>query len=560
MKRGLGLVVALVLAVAAVPAGAEAAAPVTIGPGVEPAVTVDPASGTAYIAWIGNEPGTTTLHFCRLPRGAAACDVNAPVAVPGTSLTRPFVTVHGAQVRIFSYRYGLSGPRFDAVYMLTSQDGGVSFDAGVQVGVNAFYDAVEGPGNAVSLVANNSSLFQRAPTDGSGPALTQAHLADDHPYVPSLALTPSGVLAVFANGSGAAQFRQHLTAGDPNDITTWTPAQDFSTYAGYMRLATGPAGTFLLSNTSAGDLVVQHFNGAGFDAPVPLPGPTHPLTGGSDDVAQDPSGRLHVVWPYGDAVGSHVGYATSDDGAKWTATTLEAGPKPEDLAQAPGEMHLSVASDHLGVAVWQDSASAKQVHAMAIGPRALPLPAIGKTANASVVSGKVRVKLRGSSKFVTLSADRPVPLGSTLDTTKGTVALETSAGAGKPLQHGEFRGGQFTPSQTRKNPLTTLSLRGGGLSGCRTRVPSGGSAARTRRRSLVANVSSGRFRTRGRNAAASARRAKWTITDTCGGTLTTVHSGTVLVRDFTLRKNRKLHSGQRYLAHPPPRAFRRGNR
>src|SRR4051794_2303940 len=100
MKR---LVLPCMLALAAaVPCAAQAAAPVTIGPGVEPAVTVD-AAGTAYIAWIGNEPGTTTLHFCRLPRGAAACDLNAPVAVPGTSLTRPYVTVDGATVRIYTY-------------------------------------------------------------------------------------------------------------------------------------------------------------------------------------------------------------------------------------------------------------------------------------------------------------------------------------------------------------------------------------------------------------------------------------------------------------------------
>src|SRR4051794_29744282 len=99
MKLRQLLVVALVLA-AALPAAAHAAAPVTIGPGVEPAVTVDSASGTAYIAWIGDESGTTSLHFCRLPRGAKACDVNVPIAVPGTSLTRPFVTVHAAQVRV----------------------------------------------------------------------------------------------------------------------------------------------------------------------------------------------------------------------------------------------------------------------------------------------------------------------------------------------------------------------------------------------------------------------------------------------------------------------------
>src|SRR3954447_5332884 len=89
------------LLIAVLPTAAYAATPVTIGQGVEPAVTVDP-SGTAYIAWIGSEPSTTTLHFCRLPRGASACAVNAPITVPGTSLSRPFVTVNGAKVQVFS--------------------------------------------------------------------------------------------------------------------------------------------------------------------------------------------------------------------------------------------------------------------------------------------------------------------------------------------------------------------------------------------------------------------------------------------------------------------------
>src|SRR4051812_39638482 len=557
LRAALPLTLALLLALAAGPA--HAAAPVAVGPGVEPDVEVDP-GGTAYIAWIGAEPtGNTTLHFCRLPRGATTCAVNAPITTPGTSLTRPFVTVSGATVRVFSYRYGLTGPRFSAVYMFTSNDGGASFDAGIQVGTVAFYDAVVGPGNGVSLVANNSSIFQRVPSDGTGPATLEAHLADDHPYNPSLAITPGAILAVFADGAGAAQFRLQQSGGDPNEVATWTPAQNFSPYAAYLRLATGPTGTFLMSANTPGNKVVQRFNGAGFDPPVELPGPAHDLSGGSSDIVEDAAGRLHIVWPFGDANGTHLGYATSDDGSKWLTSTLEAGPKPADGAQAAGEMHAAVAPDHVGVTVWQDSASPKQVHAMAIGPVALSAPALGKTTNATVVKGKVRVKLKGSPKFVALDGGAQVPLGSAFDPPKGPLALDPSAGAGKPLQHGEFRGAMFTPRQTSKNPLTTLSLSGGGLAACGGRVPRGGSAAAARRRSLFSNVK-GHFRTRGRNSAATARGTKWTMTDTCGGTLTLVRSGTVVVRDFTLRKNKTLRAGQRYLAHARPIARRRGNR
>jgi hypothetical protein len=545
------LLLALLLLLAAAAGSAHAASPVPIGPGVEPDVEVDPA-GTAYIAWIGAEPtGNTTLHFCRLPRAATACNLNVPIAAPGTSLTRPFVTVNATTVRVFSYRYGLTGQRFDAVYMFTSHDGGASFDPGIQVGTVAFYDAVLGPGNGVSLVENNSAIFQRVPADGTGPATLEAHLSDDHPYNPSLAITPSAILAVFASGSGAAQFRLQQSGGDPNEIATWTPPQDFSPYAAYLRLATGPTGTFLMSANTPGNKVVQRFNGTGFDPPVELPGPAHDFSGGSSDIVEDSAGRLHIVWPFGDANGTHLGYATSDDGSKWSTTTFEASPNPADGSQTAGEMRAAVAPDHVGVTVWQDSASPKQIHAIAIGPDALPAPTLGKTTNAAVVKGKVRFKLKGSSKFRTLDSGAQVPLGSTFDTTRGTVALDTAAGAGKPLQHGEFNGGLFTPRQSTKNPLVTLSLTGGGLGKCGRRLPAGG-AAKKRGRRLFANVK-GRFRTRGRNSSASARGTKWSMADSCGGTLTIVRSGTVVVRDFTLRKSKTLRAGQRYLAHAPKR-------
>src|SRR3954465_9709239 len=275
MKLLAPLVLTLLLATAG---PAHAASPGPIGPGIEPDVEVD-AAGTAYIAWIGAEPtGNSSLHFCRLPRGATACAVNAPITTPGTSLTRPFVTVNGPIVRVFSYRYGLTGPRFDAVYMFTSNDGGAKFDAGIQVGTVAFYDAVVGPGNGVSLVENNSSIFQRVPSDGTGPATLEAPPADDHPYNPSLAITPGAILAVFADGTGAAQFRLQQSGGDPNEITTWTPPQDFSPYAAYPRPAPRPTGTFLMSANVPGNKVVQRFNGTGFDPPVELPGPAHDLS------------------------------------------------------------------------------------------------------------------------------------------------------------------------------------------------------------------------------------------------------------------------------------------
>jgi len=165
-----------------------------------------------------------------------------------------------------------------------------------------------------------------------------------------------------------------------------------------------------------------------------------------------------------------------------------------------------------------------------------------------------RLGLTGAaSGFVKLTEATQIPMGSTLDTSKGTVNLlsdaSKSASAGK-FQSGNFNGGQFKVTQSKKNPLTQLTMSGGGLKKCKARVPRGGSAARKRSRHLFSSVK-GRFRTRGRNSSATVRGTKWTMTDTCAGTMTAVKSGTVIVHDFTLRKNKKVKAGHRYFARAP---------
>jgi hypothetical protein len=202
----------------------------------------------------------------------------------------------------------------------------------------------------------------------------------------------------------------------------------------------------------------------------------------------------------------------------------------------------------------------------ASGTEDLPAPTQGE--NASVVPhGTVLVRLpEGTSpkraktlglqgaanRFVRLDEATQVPVGSTIDTAKGRLDLFTSRGLGKPLNEGTFSRGRFVFRQGRKNPLTTLSMTGGGLDKCGTRVPRGGAPKTTveaarRKRRLFSNVH-GRFRSRGRHSSATVRGTQWSMTDTCTGTLTSVKEGRVVVRDFTLRKRKVLRRGQRYLA------------
>jgi hypothetical protein len=183
-----------------------------------------------------------------------------------------------------------------------------------------------------------------------------------------------------------------------------------------------------------------------------------------------------------------------------------------------------------------------------------PPPTMGQTGNASPDRGNVRVRLPGSGRFVSLEDASQLPVGTVFDTTKGAVTLTTAApGPGGVPAKGTFSGGMFVFQQSRKNPLTTLSMTGGGLSACKTRVPRGGAskpgarAAAKRRRTLFSSVK-GPFRTRGPHSSATVRGTQWRMTDTCAGTLTAVKQGTVVVRDFRLKKNRVIRAGGTYLA------------
>ena len=230
------------------------------------------AAGTAYIAWYGPESNTTSLNFCRLPRGAGACDVSTTIAAPGTTLSRPFVTVDGSTVRVVSYRYGLTGARFDEIWEFTSADGGATFDAGHSVGIAPFDEAVRGPGDTLSVATNAESIglaVQNVPLDG-----TTAGDGAGHPV-----RRPSLQRHRRAGGRRHARSRSSPTARAtrrcaPRTAPSTTrrhgrPPVDLG-YADYPRLAGGPSGLFLLSGTQANALTVRKFDGTTFNAGVKI--------------------------------------------------------------------------------------------------------------------------------------------------------------------------------------------------------------------------------------------------------------------------------------------------
>jgi ferric-dicitrate binding protein FerR (iron transport regulator) len=58
----------------------------------------------------------------------------------------------------------------------------------------------------------------------------------------------------------------------------------------------------------------------------------------------------------------------------------------------------------------------------------------------------------------------------------------------------------------------------------------------------------GRFRTKGKNSAATVLGTKWLVEDRCSSTLTRVRRGKVRVRDFAKKKSVIVKRGKKYIA------------
>jgi len=533
----------------AAPAGA---APLTIGTGHKPGVAVD-AAGTAYVAWYGPESNVTSLNFCRLPRGAGACDVRTTIAAPGTTLSRPFVTVDGATVRVVTYRYGLTGARFDEIWQFTSGDGGATFDAGHPVGIAPFDEAVRGPGDTVSVATNAESTglaVQNVPLDGSTAGASEAILSADHPYNGTVALAGPGTLvAVFADASGNAQVR--TAAGAFNDAAAWTPPVDIG-YADYPRLAGGPSGLFLLSGTQDNALVVRKWNGTTFGTGVKI---ADVADDAQAHLTQDPAGRLHAVFSRATAAGLELDYATSDDGTRWQSGALVTGAN-----QGIGSLRAAVAPDHLGVAAWETpTGTSSEVRVVGIGPEGGQSPPVpGKSVAVGLESGKVFVT-SASGRRTRLTGGATIPVGSRIDTRQGRVALTSAAtGTGARTQSAQFYQGTFTVRQSRpasRGAALTTDIVLAAASRSQCAGARGASAAAVSKKkgphavlSKLWGNGKGRFRTKGKYSAATVRGTIWLTQERCDGTLTRVRRGTVRVRDLKRRRTVTVKAGGSYLA------------
>jgi hypothetical protein len=179
-----------------------------------------------------------------------------------------------------------------------------------------------------------------------------------------------------------------------------------------------------------------------------------------------------------------------------------------------------------------------------------PAPVLAKNVDAKPVSGKVFVLV--GKTLVPLTESDQLRTGAVIDTRLGSVQLTTASTQKHKQQTGTFGGAIFKVTQAHSG-LTTLALMENAFSGapsfasCKAK---GAHAAAVSKKvlQLLHSSAKGKFRTKGRYAAATVRGTKWTIADRCDGTLTHVITDSVVVNDFVRHKTIVLHHGQSYLA------------
>jgi hypothetical protein len=272
------------------------------------------------------------------------------------------------------------------------------------------------------------------------------------------------------------------------------------------------------------------------------------VTATLDDVDGNPVPNAEIVFAVAGANPGGAKRATDDNGqASFGYTGANAGNDTITAcldSNANGRCDAGEVADSVGRS-WSAPAPPPSNGGVQGQTTQSPEPVLGQSVVAGAVSGTVKVKGK-NGKFHTLGADEALPLGTTIDATKGRVKVTSASGPGGATQSADFYQGAFVITQTGgSKPITQLALVGA-LS-CSKKSKASAAAKKKKVRRLWGD-GHGSFRTKGKRAAATVRGTKWLTEDRCDSTKVTVKRGIVLVRDFVKRKNFLIRKGHSYVA------------
>jgi hypothetical protein len=430
------------------------------------------------------------------------------------------------------------------------------------------------PGNYQVTVATSSDTTPTASQNyavAAGNALTNvavtpASTAESATtkYVVGFTTSPTGGLS----STGTSTIDVTFPAG-----TTFANYNSGGVFAGSTRIGNCPTPNATTRRTTCG---IFGSVGASTNARLELNGVTNPTTPGnyqltaftSSDTSAVTSGQYGVavdtVAPETAVVSGPAGtttnprptfaFSSSEPGSSFRCSLDAAAfaactsPFVTPLLSPGVHTFRVIAQDPAGNSDATPAVQTFTVTTTAPGPGPPPTPAAGKTVVVSEVAGTVRVRLKGSSEFVALSAAQGIPLGSTVDTTHGTVELTSERKAGGASQSARFFKGIFRVSQ--QGPVVNLKLTEK-LAKCTAGKASAASKKKRKRKRRLWGDGKGRFRTKGQFSSATVRGTKWLVQDSCAGTLTKVARGVVTVRDNVKHKTIRVKAGKHYLAKRP---------
>jgi hypothetical protein len=344
-----------------VPRTGPAPAPpsVSLGAGKTPDVLVD-AAGTSHVVWNQEVPagGSDVTHYCRVPRGATACDNPsgtpfAPVTAPySADFDGPKIAQLGDGLVVLSHRYPAvvrhpdGQDRDRTTYMWTSGDGGQSWTGPAIVGASQINGDIAVVGDRIAVISDTVTGGTRAQVLSAGVFDPTPILLGpgDAAYDGTVANDGGAPMVAFRDLNNITTIRRWTGAGDVHDPGTWSA----STLTGVQpSLATGPSGAWLQSRSALlGPWAVQPLQGA---APTGRAQQLSGEDGATDDgeLLQDASGRLRAMW------------VTSGVPEKLLARTLEGGAGSfggaDLVAQADGMARLraAITDDGGGVSVFE---------------------------------------------------------------------------------------------------------------------------------------------------------------------------------------------------------------